>query len=253
MSNSKEKKGTSFPSTFLGVQIVVLYITLYIGDMIRVALLFTQEKDTDMIRYLSIGIVGFISVLILMKNTLKKCTQEQYNDVQKFSRLLPILLAVIILLYGFYSVASNMREFESEFENEFGNMDEIIAAAEKELELIEKEFKKEKQYLSKQEIREIEDLLEEKKDELEAAKESTDTDKIKAEARMTWFITSIIYLVAAEAAVFIALNNTQVNIVEEFENNESNEFVEEITENEQYVQEENEEIKKEENPIKFDL
>lgn len=254
MSNNKEKKVVSFPSRFLVVQAVVLYITLYITDMIRIALMVTQENDTDIIRYVTIGVVGFLSVFILIKKSLKNCTRAEYESVQKISKLLPILIAVILLLYGFYSVSTNMRDIEKEYGIEFEDIDEMIAEAEKELEDFEKKFEKEKEYLSQSEIKEIEEILKEKNNELEEVKESANIDKIKSEARMTWLITSIIYLVAAEVAVYLALNNSEVNIIEDIETvtiDKGDEIIGGFETNEIEEQQINDETK--ENTIKFDL
>lgn len=213
MSNNKEKKVVSFPSRFIGVQIVVLYLTLMIGDFIIEA----SEIETGVIRYLSVGIVGFISVFLLIKNTLKECTREVYESVQKFSKLLPIVVAVILLFYGLYSVAVNVSELENNFSYKW-----------------------------------LMDLSEELGEENTFEKE---IEKIKSEARMIWVISSIVYLVAAEVAVFLALNNSQVNIIEEkIEVNTTSDAYEKVGGFESKEIEDQITVEEtQENPIKFDL
>ncbi|MBE5821491.1 MAG: hypothetical protein E7311_02745 [Clostridiales bacterium] len=217
MSNNKEKKVKNFPSSFIGVQIVVLYLTLMIGDIIVEA----SDISTSIIRYLSIAVVGFVSVYLLIKNTLKECTSEVYESVHKFSKLLPIAVAVILLFYGLFSVESNVSELENDYSYKW-----IMSLS---------ETFGEESYLEK--------IIEE----------------AKAEARTMWIISSIIYLVAAEAAVYLALNNSTVNIVEENNKvNTMNEGFERVGGFEQNeIEEETEEeiVNNEEegNPIKFDL
>lgn len=227
--NNKEvskKQKKNFVSSFVVVQLFILYITLNITDGIILA----SDGEGLGIRYISVAIVTAISVFLSICSHLKQSTRDEYENVNKMSKILPAAVALILLCYGLFSVASNVREMEKEIKE-----DPIFDL-----------------YQEYDEDGDIDDFFEEF---------GYDLDEIKNEARMGWVITSIVYLVVAEAVALLAVKKSEGNIVyydntESINENEYN-FYEQQEENDQeshsQIEEDSQEQRQENNPIKFDL
>ena len=146
--------------------LLFLYVTIYIGDAIS---MFSDISDF-LTRFLPVGIVTLIASYFLFKKNISKCLVKDKEEVKKKVVLAPIIVAVILFAYGLYSVHSNTADVKVEFNELKAEMalyvDLVPGAAEQIVELDE-QFK----------------------------------DAI-TEARLNWFITSIIYLAVAEFVAY---------------------------------------------------
>lgn len=110
MSKQKVKKPytiKSFTEGFILESIIILYVILLIGNM------FISEFDTIFVRYIPVGIVGFLITYSIIKSSAKKLKKADKESLKKMSFIFPIVIAVIMLLYGLYSVNSNIESFRS--------------------------------------------------------------------------------------------------------------------------------------------
>ena len=87
--------------------IIILYVILLIGNM------FISEFDTIFVRYIPVGIVGFLITYSIIKSSAKKLKKADKESIRKMSFIFPIVIAVIMLLYGLYSVNSNIESFRT--------------------------------------------------------------------------------------------------------------------------------------------
>ena len=149
-------------------QLLLLYITLSIGDSIS---LFSDFSDF-ITRYLPIGIVTLISSYFLFKKNISKCLVKDKEDVKKKVILAPIIVAVILLGYGLYSVESNSTEIRKEL-NKLKSEVELYAGL----------------------LPDVEEQMDELEEQFKSA---------IAEARINWFITSVIYLAVAEFVAYMS-------------------------------------------------
>lgn len=110
MSKQKVKKPytiKSFTEGFILESIIILYVILLIGNM------FISEFDTIFVRYIPVGIVGFLITYSIIKSSAKKLKKADKESIRKMSFIFPIVIAVIMLLYGLYSVNSNIESFRT--------------------------------------------------------------------------------------------------------------------------------------------
>lgn len=148
---------------FIIYQLFFLYITLMIGDSVSLG----AEFSNLVTRYLPIAVVTFISAFLIFKKYISKCFIKDKEEVKKKVVVAPIIVAVILLGYGLYSVESNMSEIRKKlnsslfYQNSFSSSSVFDEAIKQEM------------------------------------------DKAASEARVNWLITSIIYLVVAESVAFM--------------------------------------------------
>ena len=171
-------------------QLLFLYITLAIGDSVS---MFSDTSDF-LTRYLPIGIVTLITSYFLFKKNISKCLIKDKEEVNKKVVLAPIIVAVILFGYGLYSVESNSTEIKKEFNEIKAEVElyaELVPNVVSEMDELEKQFK----------------------------------DAI-TEARLNWFITSIIYLVTAEFVAYMSKKKLDdwLTLEEPVSENEENNF-----------------------------
>lgn len=110
MSKQKVKKPytmKSFAEGFILESVIILYVILRIGNM------FISEFDIIFVRYIPVGIVGFLITYSIIKSSAKKLKKTDKESIRKMSFIFPIVIAVIMLLYGLYSVNSNIESFRT--------------------------------------------------------------------------------------------------------------------------------------------
>lgn len=108
MVGPQEYSPLLFLKDFVVIQVILLYFVLFIGDLV------SEFTELDMIitRYIPVAITTLISTLVIIKLKAKKCTKSEEKTVKIIIFLVPILLTVIIVGYGFYCVESNIEEFD---------------------------------------------------------------------------------------------------------------------------------------------
>lgn len=112
-------------------QLIFVCIILEFGDIVR------EITDLSMVftRYVSVGVITLISVYFYLKSSVSKCLLEDKEEVRKKTILAPIIVAVIIFVYGLYSVESNMSALKSNNYSYYSmflsdnEMDEILEQA----------------------------------------------------------------------------------------------------------------------------
>lgn len=162
--NVVEKKPygvADFFKNFIILQIILLYVTLMIGDAVAK----TEDISSAITRYIPIALVGLVSSFLFIRSGAKKINKKEEENLKKKVLIAPIVVAVILLCYGLYSVHSNVSKVKKEMKSIY-----ILAYGE-----VDEEF---------------EEFEEEIKD---AANE----------ARGNWLITSVSYLVAVEVVAFL--------------------------------------------------
>lgn len=174
MENNNQKvehKPVYILRDFMAYEILILYVVLQIGN-------FMLELDNDiLVRYLPMGLVGLTASYFILKKQIKKCKKTEKDTVKKMVLVGPVLVAVILFLYGTYSVSSNMPEAEAIMKNELGTYIELYSSI----------------------------YGEEAGNEL-WAEVYLELDNIEKQARMKWVISSVTYLVTAG---FVALLSTR--------------------------------------------
>ena len=98
---------TKFLMKYLGTQIVLLYVTLLIGDI-----LIKVVNNVIISRYLPIAIVTFVSTFFLIKSNAKKSSKVEEKGIKRNCFIVPIIIAIVMLFYGFYSVSVNINEIK---------------------------------------------------------------------------------------------------------------------------------------------
>ena len=163
MNNIKEKKPFSMVN-MIGIEMMILYIVLRIGDAIRTA----GELPTIVTRYIPIGIATVIFTYFLVRAGAQKVSRFEKEDFLKKIRIIPIIVAVILLMYGIISVNHNL----SKMENEISQYRTLYS------------------YMNKGSSNEFDKIVKDAKNE----------------AIMSWVITSIIYLALSEGITFAIKN-----------------------------------------------
>lgn len=119
MGNNKKEKVEYNPTVlmknFIIYQLLILYITLNIGDMFSLF----SEFGNLVTRYMPVAVVTLISTFIIFKNNASKCLIKDKEEVEQKVKLGPVIVSVILLLYGLYSVESNMSSIKSEMNSSY--------------------------------------------------------------------------------------------------------------------------------------
>lgn len=113
MSKQKVKEPYSmknFAKGFFWKSIIILYVVLMIGNF------FLATLDTIFVRYIPIGITGFLVTYFIIKNSAKKLQKSDKSSLKQMSFIFPIIIAVIMLMYGLYSVSLNIRNLRNKYD-----------------------------------------------------------------------------------------------------------------------------------------
>lgn len=114
MSKQKVKKPYSvkkFARELFWNSLVILYIVLIVGNA------FVDNLSDIFVRYIPIAISGFLLTYIITKNGAKKLKKADKGALKKKSFILPIIIAVLMLLQGLYSVSVYIETIRNEYEN----------------------------------------------------------------------------------------------------------------------------------------
>lgn len=160
---------------FVVIEVVILYITLMLGDWIRVA----GNASAILTRYVPIALVTLVSTFLIIRSKSKKCKKSEESEVKKTFVVAPFVIAIIMVFYGLYSVSVNMSKAE---------------------ELLRKETKV---YSLLYEESEYEEMIQ------EALKE------VRGIAIQNWIITSVTYLISAEIMVLLSSRKLKLWLKEE--------------------------------------
>ena len=165
---------------FIAYQILILYVVLQIGN-------FLLELDNDFIaRYIPVALVGLIASFFILKSLIKKCKKSEEESVKKMLFLGPILVSIILFLYGMSSVSSNMPKAKADVQTElqfYVNLQTSIYGED------------------------IEDEIWEEVDK--------ELEKIEKESRKKWCIVSIIFFVTSGFVTFISTKNLNKWLIDE--------------------------------------
>ena len=93
--------------TLIVSEAIWMYVAIYIGDIFRVASSFGINIIS---RYIVVGIVTFITMWIYAKSFAKRVPKSTSDTYKTFIKIVPAIVAFLIILYGFYSVAHNAKE-----------------------------------------------------------------------------------------------------------------------------------------------
>ena len=93
---------------FLGITCAVIYGVLRIGDLVALSI----RMDGDLIRYVLVGISSIIVTFILVLVSTRKNSNMDMNDITKKFVVAPLIVSAIILVYGIYSVYSNLDKIK---------------------------------------------------------------------------------------------------------------------------------------------
>ena len=187
---------------FIICQLLILYITLGVGDVLSTS----SELGNALTRYIPVALVTLVSAFIIFKKNISKCLLKDKEDVKQKVILSPIIVAVILLGYGLYSVESNMSSIRSELNSSSYSEYSIYTL-----------------FMSEEEITQ------------------TLTEAAKL-ARKNWIITSIVYLLVAEF-VAVSVNRKledwlkEESVYKEAENNNNTTTLENFEEQERFKEE----------------
>ena len=159
MKNIKEKKPFSMVNMIV-TEMIILYIVIRIGDMIDII----GNLPDIVSRYIPVGIATVIFTNFLIRSGAKKVSIFEKEDFLKKIKIIPIIVAIILLIYGIISVNNNISKMEdkiSQYRTLYSNM-------------------------NKDASNEFDKMIEDAKNK----------------AIMSWVLTSIIYLALSEGTTF---------------------------------------------------
>ena len=107
--NEKPYSALLLLKDFILIEAIVMYLVLVIGDFISAV----SELPTVLTRYIPVAVATIVTTFFVIKSKSKKCKKSEEKEVKKYILIAPVILAVIILLYGLYSVESNLREIDT--------------------------------------------------------------------------------------------------------------------------------------------
>lgn len=147
------------------ITIIALYVVVMLGDIVYMVI---EDSDRIISRQIPVAIATILSTFLIIRSGSKKCNKSEEKMIKKDIFIAPVIVAIIIMFYGFYCVSSNLGKARQN---------------------VEKELWVYSLYYSEEEMdAEIDKIIEEAGNQ----------------ARQSWVITAVIYLVAAEVTVFIS-------------------------------------------------
>lgn len=150
---------------FVIYSIIIIYIGIQFGDTVASI----TDLDSLFTRYLPMVIYASIGTFFVTKSLAKKEYKSEEETVKEKMIFGPIIVAVVLLCFGLYSVNSNVKKFINEQSPENNNYiySSLSSSARKKL---QEEFDR---------------MIEE----------------AKSEAIMNWMITTIVYVTVAELTI----------------------------------------------------
>lgn len=177
VKNAKPYTKMNLLKDFVVIAVIVLYVTLRIGDEISEAS--SGIAGTDIAtRYIPIAIVTLIATFLTCYAKVGKFRKSEEKEVKKTLMIAPAIVTVILFIYGMYSVAVNVSSF---------NKNDLEVGS------IYLEYYEEIYGVS------LDDMIAEARNE----------------AIMNWAIIAAIYLIEAEGVVFLITRNLNKKLKED--------------------------------------
>lgn len=245
-ANLKRNGPAGFAKNFIATQFVIMYLVISITDIFSL-------MDIDYARYIGVFIVGLLTAFFSIKKCFSLCTKEEYSNIKKLSHVYIGVVALVIVIWGLYSVTTNVKENRETFEELKAEQQEVIEAMEE----LEKAGYDIKDFATEEDLANIEMALNLDID--------AEIEKAKKEAQLHWFITAVLYAVAAEIALFLAGKKVSIDSLPDSREDATPEKVFESTELDNTLSEsdinptieekvsEDSAIKEKTQDIKFDL
>ena len=95
--------------SMIAIEIAFLYLAVYMGDFFRISGLIPSEAFT---RYIPVVVLAIILTFILTKSRAKRTFSSDRESFIKKLFIIPVIIAVIIFVYGLYSLHSNVSQME---------------------------------------------------------------------------------------------------------------------------------------------
>lgn len=125
VKNAKPYTKMNLLKDFVVIAVIVLYVTLRIGDEISEAS--SGIAGTDIAtRYIPIAIVTLIATFLTCYAKVGKFRKSEEKEVKKTLMIAPAIVTVILFIYGMYSVAVNVSSY---LEYYGVSLDDMIAEA----------------------------------------------------------------------------------------------------------------------------
>ncbi len=116
-NNSKNKKFTAgkLLSNFIFTEVIILYVVIVIGDLSETGMKLGTGNPINnswLTRYIPTAIASALIAFVIILSCRKKCGKSEYKEVKRNILIAPVIVGVIVLLYGLYSVSVNINEFK---------------------------------------------------------------------------------------------------------------------------------------------
>ena len=108
-ANLKRNGPAGFAKNFIATQFVIMYLVISITDIFSL-------MDIDYARYIGVFIVGLLTAFFSIKKCFSLCTKEEYSNIKKLSHVYIGVVALVIVIWGLYSVTTNVKENRETFE-----------------------------------------------------------------------------------------------------------------------------------------
>lgn len=178
--NNIEKKEKRFSiGTMISTEIVLLYLVLRIGDIVAQT---SENISVVLTRYIPIAIASLIITFFLIRSGAKKSFKSEQDLFIKKIMIVPVIVAVIVLLYGFYSVRTNTAKFNQKYDDLYNSYSDLYN----------------KYNLNNKIQTEYKKILEE----------------AKKKAKLSWIITSIVYFTSSMITTLFMKNKIN-NLLED--------------------------------------
>ena len=145
---------------------VFLYLIVIAGDRIS-----KQADINDIIlRFIPIALFGLLVSYCITRDSAKKIKKSDKEIFKKTMFILPVIVAVVMFMFGLYSVSSNIKTMREEYKGKIKMWN----------------------YETQQTLTEIYEQV---------------ISEARTEANTSWFLRSVTYLIFAEFGVFLVNKN----------------------------------------------
>ncbi len=122
-ANLKKNGPAGFAKNFIGTQLVIMYLVISIGDIFLML-------EMNYIRYIGVFVFALLTAFFSIKKCFALCTKYEYSNIKKLSHVYIGVVALVIFLFGLYSVSTNVQENRETFEDLKYEQQEMIEAME---------------------------------------------------------------------------------------------------------------------------
>lgn len=151
---------------FVIISLVFLYLIVIAGDRI------SKQADINYIilRFIPIALFGLLVSYCITRDSAKKIKKSDKEIFKKTMFILPVIVAVVMFMFGLYSVSSNIKTMREEYKGKIKMWN----------------------YETQQTLTEIYEQV---------------ISEARTEANTSWFLRSVTYLIFAELGVFLVNKN----------------------------------------------